>query len=130
MRPISGTLNWLDERLGYHSAMRAILDRRLPRGIGWQHTFGSATLFLLAVRTVTGILLTINYAPTPDHAYHSVRYIEEEVAFGALIRGVHRWSATLIIIVIGLHILRVYWWGGYKSHEQVDWLVEYLMTLK
>lgn len=116
-------LDWLDERLGYRTALRVLLHRRLPRGVGWQHTFGSATLFLLLIQLVTGILLALNYAPTPDHAYDSIRYIETEVAFGKLLRGLHRWSATLLVIIIGLHVLRVYWWGGYKRPRELNWVL-------
>ena len=92
---------WLDERLGLNDLYKNVLDRPEPKG-NWWNTLGSASLFLFVVQAVTGIFLTAYYTPSPDHAYDSITYIMNGVAFGWLIRGIHHWGATLMV-VRGLH---------------------------
>jgi ubiquinol-cytochrome c reductase cytochrome b subunit len=112
---------WLDERLGIYALGRSFLDRKVPGNIGWWHTLGSATLVLILVQVVTGIALTLSYVPSPDHAYESVLYIDQ-TPFGALVRATHHWSAGLIVLLIGLHILRVFFWGAYRYPRELAWV--------
>jgi ubiquinol-cytochrome c reductase cytochrome b subunit len=112
---------WIDERLGIYALSRAFLDRKIPGNIGWWHTLGSALLVLIIVQVVTGIALTLSYVPSPDHAYESVLYIDQ-TPFGALVRAVHHWSAGLIVLLIGLHVLRVFIWGAYKYPRELAWV--------
>jgi ubiquinol-cytochrome c reductase cytochrome b subunit len=112
---------WLDERLGIYALGRSFLDRKVPGNIGWWHTLGSATLVLILVQVATGIALTLSYVPSPDHAYESVLYIDQ-TPFGALVRAVHHWSAGLIVLLIGLHILRVFFWGAYRYPRELAWV--------
>jgi ubiquinol-cytochrome c reductase cytochrome b subunit len=112
---------WLDERLGIYALGRSFLDRKVPGNIGWWHTLGSATLVLILVQVVTGIALTLSYVPSPEHAYESVLYIDQ-TPFGALVRAVHHWSAGLIVLLIGLHILRVFFWGAYRYPRELAWV--------
>ncbi len=118
---------WLDERLGTRLLVRAFLYRRLPKAVGWPHTFGSATLFLLVVQIVTGIFLAFYYVPSVEHAYGSVEYITQQVPFGAYVRGLHRWSASLVVIFAVLHLLRVFFTGAYKYPREASWVVGVLL---
>ena len=113
---------WIDERLGISSILHAFLDRSVPRDVSWLHSLGSATLFLIVVQVVTGIVLTISYVPSPDHAYQSVQYIDA-TPFGAVVRGIHHWGATLLVLVVVLHVLRVFAWAAYKYPRELNWLV-------
>ena len=70
-----GLGDWLDARTGYRDAAKVMLDEPLPPGTGWFFTLGSILLALLSVQLLTGAVLTLYYAPTPDHAYDSVRFI-------------------------------------------------------
>jgi quinol-cytochrome oxidoreductase complex cytochrome b subunit len=72
-------------------------------------------------QAVTGILLTIYYVPTPDHAYDSVQYITTQVAAGWLIRGLHHWGASALVVMVFLHMLRVIFFGSYKFPREVTW---------
>lgn len=119
--------DWLDERLGTRQLARAFFDRRLPRAVGWLHTLGSATLFLLIVQILTGIFLSFYYVPSAEQAYGSVKYIAEEVPFGAYVRGLHRWSASLVIVFAVLHLLRVFFTGAYKYPREASWIVGVLL---
>ncbi len=122
---------WLDERLGLNDVYKAVFDRPEPKG-GWWNTLGSASLFLFVVQGVTGILLTSYYTPSPDHAYDSITYIMNEVAFGWLIRGIHHWGATLMVVVVFIHMLRVFVTASFKYPRELTWLIGvglFLLTL-
>ena len=112
---------WLDERLGIYALGRAFLDRKIPGNVGWWHTLGSATLVLILVQVVTGIALTMSYVPSPDKAFQSILYIDS-TPFGGLVRGIHHWSAGLLVLLIGLHILRVFIWGAYRYPRELAWV--------
>jgi len=112
---------WLDERLGWRRVWEAIFLRKVPK-VNWLYTLGSAALFLAVNQIVTGILLTVYYVPTPDHAWNSVQYITTQVPAGWLIRGLHHWGASAMVVVTLLHLLRVVFYGAYKYPREVTWL--------
>lgn len=112
--------DWLDERIHWQGVWQAIFLRKVPK-VNWFYTLGSATLFVALNQAVTGILLTIYYVPTPDHAYNSVQYITQEVTAGWLIRGLHHWGASAMVVLSVLHMLRVIFYGAYKYPREVTW---------
>jgi len=113
--------SWLDERLGWRRVWEAIFLRKVPK-VNWLYALGSATLFVAVNQIVTGILLTIYYVPTPDQAYETVRYISTQVPAGWLIRGLHHWGASAMVVLAALHMLRVILHGAYKYPREVTWL--------
>ncbi|MEW6085339.1 MAG: cytochrome b N-terminal domain-containing protein [Chloroflexota bacterium] len=113
---------WLDERIGFNDIYKGLLDRPEPKG-NWWNTLGSASLFLFVIQVTTGIFLTVYYTPSPDHAYDSIQYIMEEVSFGWLIRGIHHWAATLMVIVVFIHMLRVFVTASFKYPREMTWLL-------
>lgn len=115
-------LDWLHDRTAYRTGLSTLLDEPLPPGTGWWFTLGSLLLFLLSIQIVTGVGLALYYAPTPDHAYHSVQFITNEVAFGRFVRGLHFFGASAIVIAVGLHMLRVIAFGSYKAPRELTWL--------
>jgi quinol-cytochrome oxidoreductase complex cytochrome b subunit len=112
--------HWLDERLDWRQVWEAIFLRKIPK-VNWLYTLGSASLFVAINQIVTGILLTIYYVPTPDHAYDSVQYITTQIPAGWLIRGLHHWGASAMVILVVLHMLRVIFYGAYKFPREVTW---------
>lgn len=112
--------NWLDQRVGWRRVWEAIFLRKIPK-VNWFFTLGSASLFVAVNQMVTGILLTIYYVPTPDHAYDSVQYITTQVPAGWLIRGLHHWGASAMVVLVALHMLRVILYGAYKYPREVTW---------
>jgi quinol-cytochrome oxidoreductase complex cytochrome b subunit len=112
--------NWLDERIGWRSVWETIFERKVPK-VNWFYTLGSATLFVGLNQMITGILLTIYYVPTPDQAYDSVQYITTQVPAGWLIRGLHHWGASAMVLLTVLHMLRVIFYGAYKYPREVTW---------
>jgi quinol-cytochrome oxidoreductase complex cytochrome b subunit len=119
---------WLDERLGLAGIYHTVFDRMVPR-VNWWYTLGSATLFLFVLQVLTGIFLTVYYVPSPDHAYDSIQYIMNGVAYGWLIRGIHHWGASLMVVSVFIHMLRTFFMAAYKYPREVTWLTGVLLLL-
>ncbi len=119
---------WVDERAGLSTIWKTIFDRAVPK-TNWFYTFGSASMVLALLQGFTGMLLTVYYVPSPDKAYDSIQYIMNEVAFGWLIRGMHHWGATLLVIIVFLHMLKSYFVGAYKYPREVTWLTGGVLLL-
>lgn len=113
----------LDRRLDLREAIQKALKKPVPKHINWLFCFGGTAFLFFLIQLATGILLTLYYRPAPEAAYESVRHITNDVAFGWLVRGVHRWAATLMIIFVMLHMLRIYFMGAYKPPRELNWLV-------
>lgn len=124
----SQIINWLDERLGLTTAYDAVLDRKVPK-VNWWFTLGSATLFLATTQAVTGIFLSVYYVPHPEQAYDSINFIMNDVSFGWLIRGIHHWGATLMVITVFLHMLRTFFYAAYKYPREITWITGVLLFL-
>jgi quinol-cytochrome oxidoreductase complex cytochrome b subunit len=122
------TFAWLDERLGLEAIYGAVLDRKVPK-VNWWFTLGSASLFLFVMQGITGIFLTMYYVPDPQKAYDSIEYIMNGLAFGWLIRGIHHWGASLMVLVVFLHMLRTFFYGAYKYPREMTWITGVLLML-
>jgi ubiquinol-cytochrome c reductase cytochrome b subunit len=120
--------DWLDERLAWRKVWETIFLRQIPH-VNWLYTLGSATLFVAVNQIVTGILLTMYYVPTPDHAYDSVQYITTQLTAGWLIRGLHHWGASAMVVVTALHMLRVIFYGSYKFPRELTWLTGVVLLI-
>jgi ubiquinol-cytochrome c reductase cytochrome b subunit len=100
----------------------------LPPHVGFWHTFGSLSLYLFLNQVVTGILLMIYYRPTTNTAFESVRFIMTNAHFGWLIRGLHAWGATLMILCVLAHMMRTFFMGAYKKPRELTWLLGVLIV--
>jgi len=120
---------WLDERIQLKQIQIKLLEEPIPGGASWIFVFGSLALLLFVVQLITGMFLAIYYSPTPDHAYDSILFIEKEVMFGSLIRGIHHWGASFIMIAIGLHMLQVFLYGAYKKPREALWMAGVILFL-
>lgn len=125
----TGIYGWIEERLEITSTIKPLMDRHIPKGVNWWYTFGSATLFLFILQAVTGMFLAMYYAPTPDHAYDSIQYITNEVIFGRMVRGLHHWGASLMVVMVVLHLLRVFVMAAYKYPREMTWVVGVVLLL-
>src|SRR3954469_23947198 len=121
--------DWLDNRTGFRALLKQLLDEPLPSGVGWWFVTGSIVMFLLTVQLVTGVLLAIFYSPSPDHAYDSVRFIMERVTFGRVLRGLHFFGASFIVIAAIVHMVRVVALGSYKKPREVTWMTGVVLLL-
>lgn len=121
--------NWLDERLGIGHFWRAIFHRHVPFGLNWWYSLGAATLFVFILQLITGILLAMNYDPSPTHAYDSVRYITDVIPYGWIVRGLHHWGASAMVVLVGLHMVTAYILGAFKYPREATWLAGVLLLL-
>jgi ubiquinol-cytochrome c reductase cytochrome b subunit len=122
-------VSWLDHRTGIETAIRNFLYEDIPASSGWHQVFGSIAVFLFLVQAFTGALLAFNYAPTPGDAYNSLRYILTEVTAGHLIRGLHHWGASMLIVVVVLHMTQVFLYGAYKKPREATWMMGVVLLL-
>jgi quinol-cytochrome oxidoreductase complex cytochrome b subunit len=119
---------WLDERLGVTTIYDTVLDRKVPK-VNWWFTLGSGSLFLFMLQGITGVFLTVYYVPSPDHAFESIQYIMNGVAFGWLIRGIHHWGASLMVIFVFAHMLRTFFMAAYKYPRELTWITGVILLL-
>lgn len=120
-------LDWLEERSGLVSFHRFVLFRKVPRDVNWMQTLGAATLTAFLVQAITGVVLAMYYKPHPDTAYESILHITHDVTMGWLVRGMHRWGASLFIILMFFHMARVFLFGAYKYPRELNWIIGCLL---
>lgn len=121
--------DWLDERTGIKEITREALDEPIRGGARWAYVFGSILLFLFAIQVVTGIFLTMYYVPSADHAHASVSYIQKAVPGGALLRGLHHYGATAMVILAVAHLAQTFLFGAYKKKRELLWAAGVIMLL-
>jgi menaquinol-cytochrome c reductase cytochrome b subunit len=124
---INYPLDWLEERSGLVGGVRYFLFRKVPADTNWMQTLGSATLTAFIVQAVTGVILAMYYQPDPNSAYASIKHITDDVTLGWLVRGMHRWGASVFIILMFLHMGRVFLFGAYKYPRELNWIVGVLL---
>lgn len=112
----------MEKRWPASSLMHLVLDEEIPGGASFAYTLGSAVFTIFILQAVTGILQLFFYAPTIDHAYDSVSFIRTKVPFGWLIHGIHYWGANIMVVLVLLHMTRVFIFGAYKNPRELTWL--------
>ena len=126
---MASMFRWLDERLDLRRAKRDLLDREVPARLTWWHTLGSATFTVFLVQVITGTTLATYYSSSPDHAYDSIQYISRQVASGSLLRGIHHWGASAMVVLLVAHMIRVFAVGAYKYPREINWLLGVVLFL-
>lgn len=116
-------IDWLDERIRIRTLWKTFADRPIPGGSSWFYVLGATLLFIFVMQMLTGIFLALYYVPTPDHAYASVKYIQNEATFGSFVRGMHHWGASFMMVIIAFHMLRVFIFGSYKKPRELVWVI-------
>jgi menaquinol-cytochrome c reductase cytochrome b subunit len=123
-------VDWLDERTSLSGGIRWLLFRKVPKGINWFYTLGSATMFAFLNQAVTGVFLAMFYQPNVNGgAYESIRYITDDAFLGQLVRGMHKWGASVMIILIFLHMARVFFFGAYKYPRELTWIIGVVLMI-
>jgi quinol---cytochrome c reductase cytochrome b subunit, bacillus type len=127
-------VRWLDERYPFTKAVDEALYQRVPNfANAFYYCFGGMVFILIVFQLLTGVLLALYYVPdasgNPAPAYQSVQFIQNTVYLGWLIRGVHFWSANILIVMVLIHMARVYWTGSYRAPRELNWMVGVLMLL-
>jgi ubiquinol-cytochrome c reductase cytochrome b subunit len=128
-RAAIGTYDWLDERLGIGMVVKATLLHPVPRSINWWYVFGSATLTAFIFQILTGIFLAFVYIPSADHAYSSLYWITHKQFLGNVIRGIHYWGASAMVMLIFIHMAAHFLTGSYKYPRELSWLTGSILLL-
>src|SRR5215217_4040894 len=123
------TVDWVDERTSLSGGARWMMFRKVPRGTNWFYTLGSATMFAFLSQAVTGVFLAMYYDPSPTRAYESTRHLTNEVFLGEFVRGLHKWGATLMVILIFLHMGRTFFFGAYKYPRELNWVIGVVLII-
>ena len=128
-------LDWVDERTGAVRGAKWFLFRNVPRDISWAQTLGFATLIAFATQTLTGAILAMYYKPGSEIdpttgkplAYASIEHITNDLTLGWLVRGMHRWGASVFVILLFMHMGRVFLFGAYKYPRELLWITGVLI---
>ena len=118
---LAKALDWFDERAGIKQTISDLLDEPIRGGSRWSYIFGSTLLFLFLLQVITGIFLTLYYVPSSDHAHASVAFIQKAVPGGALLRGLHHYGSSAMVILAVAHLTQVYLFGAYKKNREMVW---------
>jgi ubiquinol-cytochrome c reductase cytochrome b subunit len=120
-------LDWLESRTGLVSLTKDFLTEDVPGGASYWYVFGSATLIVLAVQIVTGIILTFYYSPSGLTAWESTLFIYKHVFLGQFLLSLHYWGASAMIVLMTMHLLQVLLFGAYKKPREIQWVVGVLL---
>ncbi|GGJ85538.1 cytochrome b6 [Lentibacillus kapialis] len=126
--------DWIDERADITPIWRDIADHEVPEHVNPAHhfsafvyCFGGLTFFVVVIQILSGMFLTMYYVPDIENAWRSVYYLQTEVAHGQIVRGMHHWGASVVIVMLLLHTLRVFFQGAYKKPRELNWIVGVLL---
>ncbi len=90
---------------------------------------GFIAMVLFGILLVTGVYLMFVYTPSVGSAYGDMQHLKTSVGFGQLIRNVHRWAAHLMVLVVGLHMVRVFYAGAYKKPREFNWVIGVMLLV-
>jgi ubiquinol-cytochrome c reductase cytochrome b subunit len=115
-------INWLDERLHVTELMNSLFKHPVPKRSNIMDYLGFATLFAFINQVITGILLATVYKPSATEAYTSIKTLQSS-AIGHYVRSLHSWGANFMVVLIVLHLLRVFYEGSYKKPRELTWIM-------
>src|SRR5438132_13536654 len=113
--------NWLDHRSGYRKLIAALLIEHIPGGAKWRYVWGSCLAFVFLIQLITGVLLMTSYSAGDSTAWGSVYFIQYQVEFGWLIRGLHHFGSQTMVVLLGVHMLQVVIAGAHLPPREVNW---------
>ncbi|GAB2574634.1 menaquinol-cytochrome c reductase cytochrome b subunit [Gracilibacillus alcaliphilus] len=126
--------DWIDDRVDITPLWRDIADHEVPEHVNpayhfsaFVYCFGGLTFFVTVIQILSGMFLTMYYVPDIENAWRSVYYLQTEVAHGQIVRGMHHWGASVVIVMLFLHTLRVFFQGAYKKPRELNWMVGVLI---
>ena len=125
---MSSVYDWFQERLEIQAIADDITSKYVPPHVNIFYCLGGITLTCFIVQVATGFAMTFYYRPTVSEAFASVEYLMTEVNFGWLIRSTHRWSASMMVLNMILHVCRVYLTGGFKKPRELTWVTGVLLA--
>lgn len=122
MKRLKKIWRWIDDRSGISANILPVIKHPVPPGAKWSYVFGSATLFVFLLQVITGVALSLLYEPSSNNAYQSLRFITNQAKFGNMLRGIHFFGASAMIILVGIHMIRVYITASFKFPREMNWI--------
>ena len=122
MKLLKRTWEWIEDRTGLLSTLVQTMRHPVPPDSNWYYVLGSATLVAFLIQVVTGIALSTSYITSTGQAYQSLQFITHQSAMGHVLRGMHYFGASAMVILIGLHTIRVFLTGSFKFPREMSWL--------
>ncbi|MEZ6116222.1 MAG: DUF4405 domain-containing protein [Pirellulaceae bacterium] len=107
-------LDWLQDRTGYQDLLREALYEPIPGGARWRYVWGSTLVFTFVIQLISGIFLWMAYSPSAQTAWESVYFIQNEMPYGSVVRGLHHYSAQMMVVLLAIHLIQVIIDGAYK----------------
>ncbi len=129
MNKIKNIWHWIDDRTGIVNFIKPLASHLVPPDSKWTYVFGSATLFVFILQVITGVALSLLYQPTSETAYESLKYITNQAFLGDVLRGIHYFGASAMIILVGIHMIRVYLAAAYKYPREMSWITGVVLLL-
>lgn len=122
---------WIDQRTGFGRPLYNFFTYPVPLYVhrNLLYSLGGLSLISLVLQITTGILLSFYYDPSTEGAYNSVDYVTYHMPLGWMIRGLHYYNASALVILIVLHLLRTFFFSAYKSPREITWLSGLFMLL-
>jgi len=126
--------DWIDERVDVTPIWRDIADHEVPEHVNpayhfsaFVYCFGGLTFFVVVIQVLSGMFLSMYYVGDIENAWRSVYYLQSQVAHGQIVRGMHHWGASVVIVMLLLHTMRVFFQGAYKKPRELNWMVGVLI---
>jgi ubiquinol-cytochrome c reductase cytochrome b subunit len=113
---------WIDDRIGVTEVIWPIVTHLAPRDARWYYVFGTATLTAFMLQVVTGIALALSYIPSTSEAYDTLQFITHQAPFGRILRGMHFFGASAMMVMIGAHMAQTFLMGCYKYPREMNWI--------
>lgn len=123
MRFLKTAWEWFDARTDASKVIGPIMKHPVPPRTGWMYVFGSATLFAFLVQVFTGIALATAYVSSAGQAYDSLKWISDKAFLGHLLRGMHYFGASAMVLLVGIHMIRTFLTGSFKFPRELNWVV-------
>ena len=123
MRFLRKIWDWFDARTDASKVIGPILKHPVPPRTGWMYVFGSATLIAFLIQVVTGIALATAYVSSAGEAFESLQWITHRAFLGNLLRGMHYFGASAMVLLLGIHMIRTFLTGSYKFPRELNWVV-------
>ena len=121
---------WLERRIQLEGPIKDAVLHPVPKSTAsWWYVFGSASLTLLILQVVTGILLGLVYAPSAAHAWDSLQILNHDLPLGWFLRAMHGWGSNFMVAVVLIHMTQVFLFGAYKYPRELTWILGVFMLL-
>jgi ubiquinol-cytochrome c reductase cytochrome b subunit len=120
---------WLDDRAGIRKLLQVMLYEPIPGGARWRYVWGSTLVVAFMTQVITGVFLWMAYSPSTQTAWESVFYIQHEMTGGWLLRGIHHFMASAMVVLLALHFMQVVWDGAYRAPRELNFVLGLVLML-